>query len=190
MKLIDVLGKPTMRSVFKQDSQIGYSVVEVLVTRFLNSFGFSAKPDMSKIEMITVDTLENFSYETLEDVVLFFKMARSGKLGTTSRGVDSNLIFGEWFPKYLEKKSELREKEYLIKKDEQRSSKTSYKDVMKTYKKNYDKTMPKKVLEHIEHVTKDFDRSMLEELINEWNKDNNKSKWVHLLKQRRRSIKS
>jgi len=79
--------KPNIRSVFKgETAQIGFSVVNVLVTRFINSFGFSTKLDPMQIEMITVDTLENFAYESIEDILLFFKMARSGKFGTTKRG--------------------------------------------------------------------------------------------------------
>jgi len=108
------LEKPNIRIVFKDEfAQVGFSVVKVLVIRFMESFGFSTKMNDSQIDTLTVDTLEKFSYESLEDIVLFFKMARNGSFGTTNRGVDSNLIYGEWFPKYLEKKSELREQSYL-----------------------------------------------------------------------------
>ncbi|MDB0600069.1 hypothetical protein PL373_02635 [Tenacibaculum maritimum] len=77
-----------------------------------NSFAFATKLTDDQIDILTVDALDKFSHESLEDILLFFKMARSGKFGTTKRGVDSNLIFGEWFPMYLDLKS--RERETVI----------------------------------------------------------------------------
>ena len=78
--------KAKMRSVFKGDTgQIGFSVVKVLVNRFLESFAFSTKLNDSQVEILTVDTLENFAYESLEDIILFFKMARSGKFGSAKK---------------------------------------------------------------------------------------------------------
>lgn len=95
------IDKPIIKSTFKnENSQIGFTIVSLLVNRFIDSFGFSTKLNESQIELLTVDTLEKFSYDSLEDIVLFFKLARSGTFGTTKRGVDSNLIFGEWFPMY------------------------------------------------------------------------------------------
>ena len=92
----DTFESSNIRSVFKGDNgQIGFSVVNVLVKRFMDSFGFATKMSDTQIEVITVDTLEKFAFETLEDIILFFKMARNGSFGSTMRGVDSNLIFDE-----------------------------------------------------------------------------------------------
>ena len=108
------LDKPVVRSLFKNENgAIGFAVVKVLVNRFIDSFGFSTKLSETQLEVLTVDTLEKFSYDSLEDIILFFKLARSGSFGTTKRGVDSNLIFGEWFPIYMEMKAEAREKKHL-----------------------------------------------------------------------------
>ena len=63
------VAKALIKSVFKGDAgQIGFSVVNVLVTRFIDSFGFSTKLNPTQIETLTVDILENFQYETLEDI--------------------------------------------------------------------------------------------------------------------------
>jgi len=184
------LSKPTMRSVFKgETAQAGYSVVLVLVTRFIHSFGFSNKLDSSQLEMLTVDTLENFAYESLEDIILFFKMARSGKFGSTNRGVDSNLIFGDWYPKYLEQKAIMREQNYTSEKNEMSSVKVTDKDVEITYKKIREANKARRVQLHIDHVTKYFDRQMLEDLITDWSTDEVRKPFLHLLKQKRKTIK-
>ena len=181
--------KPNIRSVFKgETAQIGFSVVNVLVTRFINSFGFSTKLDPMQIEMITVDTLENFAYESIEDILLFFKMARSGKFGTTKRGVDSNLIFGEWFQKYLEKKAELREQNYQKSKAETSRVQASDEDVAVTYKKIQDKLDTKKVEVYVDKITKDMDRQLLEDTILDWEKDPIKKKHIHILKAKRKRV--
>lgn len=182
--------KPTMRSVFKGDTaQIGFSVVNVLVTRFMNSFGFSTKLDPSQLEMITVDTLENFAYESLDDIVLFFKMARSGQFGTTKRGVDSNLIFGEWYPKYLEKKAELRELNYNTQKSETSRTQATDEDVKITYKKIHDANFKRKVEFYVDKITKDMDRQMLDDTIVDWEKDPERKPYVQLLKAKRKSFR-
>ena len=189
-----VLSKPTMRTVFKdENAQVGFSVVKVLVQRFLDSFGFNAKASNSLIEIITVDTLDRFSYESLEDVILFFKMARSGYFGTTSRGVDSNLIFGEWFPMYLTKKAELRETKYTEEKGVRLSDKTSIEDVQKYYMKKHMIKSQQQHIEnvklHIEHITKEMDRETLENTIVDWSKDKEKNKFIRYLKEKRKIIK-
>ena len=186
----EALKKPLIRTVFKETPEIGLGVVKVIVTRFLDSFGFSTKQTENQIEMIAIDTLDHFSYESLEDIILFFKMARSGKFGTTKRGVDSNLIFGEWFPMYLEAKYKLREE--LIKQKQQniRQEKTSsLEDVYVSYRKNLLSQLKEKQQAYIENLVKNMDRQMLEDTICSWNKDKELKKHVHLLKIQRRTIK-
>lgn len=188
LQIKDTFSKPTIRSVFKQHGKIGFSVATVLVQRFADSFGFSTKLTENQVETITVDTLENFSYESLEDIILFFKMARSGKFGTTGRGIDSNLIFGDWFPKYLEQKAELREREYERKKSEMKATPVSMEDVKKTYSENQQKQNWEKAKLFVEKITKNMDRQMLEDTIIDWEKDPKKKYYVKLLKAKRRTI--
>ena len=151
----NVLKKPLIRTVFKENPNIGLGVVKVITTRFLNSFGFSTKHSEDQIETIALDTFNHFSHESLEDVILFFRMARTGKFGTTKRGVDSNLIFGEWFPIYLEAKCEAREKLITQKQQKLREEKkSSLEDVYRSYRKNLlrnnsFKTYNKKIFKYI-----------------------------------------
>ena len=186
----EALKKPLIRTVFKETPEIGLGVVKVIVTRFLDSFGFSTKQTENQIEMIAIDTLDHFSYESLEDIILFFKMARSGKFGTTKRGVDSNLIFGEWFPMYLEAKYKLREELIIQKQQNIRQEKiNSLEDVYVSYRKNLLRQLKEKQQAYIENLVKNMDRQMLEDTICSWNKDKELKKHVHLLKIQRRTIK-
>ena len=182
----------TIRSAFREEAgQIGYSVINLLVRRFVDSFGFATKMNETQIEVLSVDTMEKFSYETLEDVILFFKMARTGQFGTTMRGVDSNLIFGDWYIKYLEIKAEHREKDYEKTKIEQKTELVSLEDVRKSYhkQKNTGKKFIEKVIERINEITQDFTRKDLEKLISEWNKDTSKKDFIQYLKRKRLDIK-
>jgi hypothetical protein len=182
----DCLEKPIIKTVFKQHPEVGFGVIKVLVQRFLDSFGFATKMNKTQIDMLSVDVIENFRYESLEDVILFFKLARQGMFGTTSRGVDSNLIFGDWFPLYLELKSCQREEKHAFEKDKLSESTLSIEDVKKSYQIL---TLSTEIENRINEITKDFDRAMLEDLIVDWQKSPEKYPYLKYLKKKRKEIK-
>ena len=181
-----------IRSVFNGDAGvIGFGVVKILVTRFLNSFGFSTKLQEDQIEILTVDTLEHFGYESLEDIIIFFKMARSGKFGATKRGVDSNLIFGEWYPQYLDKKAQLRQQHYEQQKNKQVSlPPITMQDVALNYRKAMLHNLQERQSDFVDEFTKNMDRQMLEDTIISWSKDDKLKQHIDLLKFKRKTIKS
>lgn len=190
LSIDQTFSKPNIRTVFKNENgTIGFSVVNVLVNRFINSFGFSTKLSNDQIEILTVDTLENFKYESLEDIIVFFKMARTGKFGSTKKGVDSNLIYGEWYPAYLELKADIREQNYSKEKNALNSNKITLEDVKKTYSKHQEKNFEKKVTNFVEKITKNIDRQMLEDLITDWEKDPARKPYLNILKKKRITIK-
>lgn len=187
--IADTLTKATIRSAYKGNDKLAYSVVSVLVNRFLNSFAFTTKLDKSQVAVVTLDTLEHFAYDSLEDIILFFKMARSGKFGVAKKSVDSNMIFGEWLPKYLEQKAQAREEAYTVSKTNHTAIVTTIEDV----KKSYDKVTARKDAEkrqaYVNKLTKDMDRQMLEDTIESWSRDERMSRWVYMLKAKRREIR-
>lgn len=188
----NTLESPNMKSIFKGDNgQIGFSVVNILVKRFMESFGFSTKMTETQLEVLTVDTLEKFSYESLEDIILFFKMARTGQFGSTMRGVDSNLIYGDWFPKYLELKAEEREKAYSKEKISYVRDELTVEDVKRAYAKTQKKeiTFVDQVIEYVEKITNGIDRDQLEVLIDEWMNDPQKKPYIYHLNKKRLTIK-
>lgn len=185
------LDKPVIRGLFKNENgQIGFAVVKVLVNRFIDSFGFSTKLTESQLEILTVDTLEKFSYDSLEDIILFFKLARSGTFGTTKRGVDSNLIFGEWFPMYMEMKAEAREREYIKNKKTITESTLSIEEVKRSYEKiKPNNSFRDRVLIYIDKITEGINRLELEDLIQAWSEDEQKKPYLRELKAKRQTIK-
>jgi hypothetical protein len=190
----DVISKPTIRSVFRgqQETQLVFALVKLIVTRFCESFSFATKHTDSQIEAITIDTLENFSYDSLEDIVLFFKQCRQGKFGAVKRQVDANFIFGEWLPMYFESKSLEREK---IKIDNQKSFKSQKIDLAivkkewEDLKKANQPTMQQQVKQYVDKITKNFDREMLENTITEWGKCEKRKPFLRIIKAKRKIIK-
>jgi hypothetical protein len=185
------LEKPVIRFLFKNENgHIGFSVVKILVNRFIESFGFSTKLSETQLEILTYDTLEKFSYDSFEDIVLFFKMARSGTFGTTKRGVDSNLIFGEWFPMYMEIKAEARERQQLKQKKQTEESLLSIEEVKKSYEKiKPNNTFRDRVIVYIDKITQGMTRLELEDLIQAWSEDDQKKPYLNELKIKRLTIK-
>lgn len=185
------LYKPVIRGIFKNENgKVGYAVVKVLVNRFIDSFGFSTKLSETQLEILTIDTLQKFAYDSLEDIVLFFKLARSGTFGTTKRGVDSNLIFGEWFPMYMEMKAEAREREYIKNKKTITESTLSIEEVKKSYEKiKPNNSFRDRVLNYIDKITEGINRLELEDLIQAWSEDEQKKPYLRELKAKRLIIK-
>jgi hypothetical protein len=191
LTISETFDKAIIKSVFKDEfQQVGFSVVNVLVTRFIDSFGFSTKLNPTQIETLTVDVLENFQYETLEDIIIFLKMARTGKFGSTGRGVDSNLILGDWFPKYLKQKAILREQNYSKDKNkhlENTNAVEKYYAKIKAKKQKEEER--KKVLLEIDEMCKNMDKQLLEDTILDWNKKEEMKPFLDYIKLKRLIIK-
>lgn len=180
---------PTIRSAFKGNDGVAYSVSHLLCKRFLASFTFSTKLEPAQVESFTIDTLEHFEYESLDDIVLFFKMARSGKFGTAKKGIDSNLVYGEWFPQYLELKAIEREKAKQAHKIAKTTTPVTAEDLKKAYQKIEAKEKERVVKEYIERITLNMDRQMLEDTITSWALDPKLNPYVEKLKRKRQTIK-
>lgn len=194
LSISDTLKKPIMKDVFKGElAEVSFEVVGVLVEKFLNSFAFSTKLGEAQIDEFTAHTLENFSHESLDDIILFFKMASSGKFGETNRGVDANLVFGKWFPIYMDLKALERKKVHDDQKNKRSENIVSIEAINKIYanvqrEKIYREKVRKAKL-FVDKVSKDFDKQMLEDTITEWSKDSKKDYYTNLLKKKRRTIK-
>ncbi len=188
LTLKDTIGEPPMRSVFKDKGTLAFGVTKVLVTRFVGAFGFATKLDDAQLDILTVDTLEHFKHESLVDVILFFKLARTGKFGVCKSAPDSNLIFGEWMPKYLEQKAIVRERAYLQEKAIQQSTLNGDAFVKKTMLKQKALAEKREIKAQIEAMCKTMDRQMLEDTIVSWNKNKKLKQYIMLLKQKRKTI--
>jgi len=180
---------PTIMSVFKEeDLHIGFTVTKILVDRFADSFGFSTKMNANQLDMLCTDSFDNFRGESLGDIILFFKMARNGSFGSTHRGIDSNLIFGDWFPKYMMLKAEEREKIYQKEKSVIKQPEISLETIKEHYK-SFEESYLQKVVKYVDRITEGMTREELEILITEWRNDAEKSKYIRVLINKRSFIK-
>ena len=183
------LNERNLGAVFKgEHKKIAFATIEFLVLRFVDSFGFSTQVSESRIETLITDFYDNFKGESLSDIVLFLKMSRNGYFGTTHRGLDSNLIFGDWFPKYMMLKSEEREKQYMKQKKEQIKPEITIEEVRRSYEK-HNASMLQKVNNYVDKITEGITRDELEILITEWRNDVERSKYIRLLLNKRTFIK-
>jgi len=79
----------------------------LIVKRFNEIVNVGKKMNEDQMITLSSDLYERFSSESLEDIMLFFKMARSGEFGDFYR-LDSIVILG-WLPKYFDLKIQARE---------------------------------------------------------------------------------
>lgn len=183
------LKKPIIKKVFKNEPQLAFVTAKVIVNRFLNSFAFVSKLTDEQIDIMTVDALDNFSYETLGDLILFLKMVRQGKFGSAKRGVDGNLLFGEYFPKYMEIKSIERERNRNNEINAKYTNPFVTKQLQVTYARDSKRRNRKEFQKEIDATVKNFDRQMLEDMIFDWEKDPKRRPYVNELKKKRKEIK-
>lgn len=66
--------------------------------------------DLETATLLTTDIFTHFQNESLEDVVLMLKMARTGRLGKGNGRLDSDTLFTIFIPNYLLFQAEEREK--------------------------------------------------------------------------------
>lgn len=184
--------KPLMYKVFKGENEgtIAFGVVEVLINRFIESFGFSTKPNKSIIDSMVIDALTKFQYETLDDMIIFLKMCRQGEFGTTHKGIDSNLVFGDWLPKYLELKSIKREQIYQKQKTQNLSEGNNAVEQFyaKQRAQKAEKERREKAEKEIDEMVKSMDRQMLEDTILDWSSKSEMVPYLGYLKSKRKSI--
>lgn len=176
---------------FKGNEPMAFAVVKLLTERFLKSFGFSKTHESVTVDIIATDILNEMKHESLEDIILFLRMARTGSLGVTNRGLDSNIIIGEWLPKYMELKAEERELQWQKEKDSHK--KFGEVDVMATYSEAAQRKKAELEIEavkkRIEEITKGITREQLEKTIELWQQTEMGRKYIDLLKRKRLEIK-
>lgn len=181
-----------MGKVFKGENEgtLAFGVVEVLINRFIEGFGFSTKPNKTIIDLMVIDALTKFKYETLDDLIIFLRMCRQGDFGTTHKGIDSNLVFGQWLPQYLELKAEKREQNYQ---KEKASLTTSNNAVEQFYvlqrKQKAEREKEEATKLEIDLMVKNMDRQMLEDTISEWTLKSEMKPYLDYLKRKRQLIK-
>ncbi len=93
----------------KQNKSVSMKVVLYLLTRLNDQFNMNLKFNDSQLTTLSFDILSVFQNETLEDLVMFLKLGRLGKLGGKLHRLDSHVILNEWLPIYLEMKLDTKD---------------------------------------------------------------------------------
>lgn len=166
--------------------------VVYLILRLSANFNVGKKFTDEQAAVMAGDLLEVFSYETLEDVAMMFKMARQGRLGDgKDYKLDSQTVFHKWVPEYLEKKAEIRENKHIQMKNEMNSQPEISIDDIKQRRLDQQNTMEKqreRCREWIEKESRYWDRQMLEDTITDWEKKPEFKLFIDILRAKRRQI--
>ncbi|WP_284442272.1 hypothetical protein [Elizabethkingia anophelis] len=112
-----------------RDKESKISAIEQIckiIEYFQELTNVNKKMEAFQIQVLAGDLLDAFTGDTIEDIILMFKMARKGEFGQVYR-IDGMVIMS-WVPQYLEYKAEERERLYR-KQESQRKKEEQNSDV-------------------------------------------------------------
>ena len=93
--------------------------ITYLTLRFAENFNMRGNFDAVQAAILANDLFDVFGYETLEDVVMMYKLARQGRIGDGKDfKLDGQTVMHKWVPTYLELKAIERENRHQTRKDE------------------------------------------------------------------------
>mgnify|MGYP000073656786 CR=1 FL=1 len=118
LTLINAICGTPLRTLEKANQIETASKLIFLIKRLNNLLNVGQKLNDLQIATLASDLLDFCQNETLEDMVILFKMARKGELGTKIYRLDSMVILQEWMPVYLDLKYQEKERELQRKKSE------------------------------------------------------------------------
>lgn len=181
----------TLRKLSKTlDNKNLTKILVFLITRFSANFNVGKKFNEEQAIIMAMDLIDSFGYETIEDVLLMFKMARTGRIGDGKDfKLDSQTVFHKWIPEYLELKIDYRQQLHNRQKELIKENTLTLADVKKEYNKLSAQQKENKINERIDEITKGFTREMLENLIVQWQNDDTKTKYLRYLTKKRLTIK-
>ena len=117
-------------------------------------------------------------------------MARRGEFGAAKHSIDSNLIFGEWYPKYLELKAISREQIYQKEKQSSTNQPNAVSEYyLKMKQKKAEEQKRRDMIAEIDSMVSEMDRQMLEDTILDWSTKEEMLPYLDYLKSKRLTIK-
>mgnify|MGYP000095937313 FL=1 len=119
------------------------NIVKMLITIIAinqNFFNVGKAMNSQQCQETAFLLYEEYKHETIEDVVMMFKMAKKGMLGDGQvyNRIDGNVILG-WMKEYREKKAIERENFVLNKRFEEKNNQTNVIALMEENEKPFDK---------------------------------------------------
>lgn len=116
---LDILKAKPIFLQIKEHNQIQVlQLVSLWLLKLSDAIGDTLKENPSRLKDLASDLIEVYKYDSLEDLRECLKNGRRGiyGFGHNKRGFISMILLREWMQKYLDKKSEIREKEIENKK--------------------------------------------------------------------------
>lgn len=108
--IADSLQAPTLRRLEAEHGRDEIvSILSILILRTAAFFNIGNNISEDQTLELAYMMADRYPYETVEDFVLMFNRAKSGKYGEMYNRLDGLVIFS-WMGKYLEEKAEAREK--------------------------------------------------------------------------------
>jgi hypothetical protein len=193
MNLEKAVEGTTLRKLSKviHEKNLAKTIV-FLINRLSSNFNVGKNFTNDQAVTMAFDLIDVFGYETIEDILLMFKLARTGQIGDGKDfKLDSQTVFHKWIPQYLELKAEFREKKHNASKDITFKNNITIEQVHQSYAKIKFSGQKREdaINAKIDEITKGFTREMLENLILEWQQDKKNKKFLRYLTKRRLSIK-
>ena len=157
-----------LKNLQKEISEVGLmTIISTLVLKTANFFNVGKNITEDQAINTAVLILEKYPYETLEDFVMVFKMAKKGELGKVYDRIDPQVIF-EWCNQYFEKKAEIREIEHQkfkqkeAKQIENQKARERMRELYKTYSGPTDDQSKKE-----DQISKQYAKMKLDYLLNQ-----------------------
>lgn len=201
LSVVSAMDGTMIRLLDRQNKKLIIKMLVYLISRMNDNYNMNNKLNDNQIILLSIDLLDVFSYETIEDVVMMFKLARRGQLGTKIYRLDSQIIFQEWVPTYLELKAVEREKQHLEVKEKNKidfNSKSNWNDeskknlrklinkisIKKEPKKNNVGAMKnkKEFIKELKVNCKRMSKKSLKQVIEKWSKMVHYTDYMDILK--------
>jgi hypothetical protein len=147
LTVTDALAGTVLQTLEKANrKEIALQII-FLVKRCNDMINVGSKLNDYQVATLASDILDFCQNETLEDIVMLFKMARKGELGNKIFRLDSMVIFQEWMPAYLEIKYQEKERALERERSERakREMEINRKEISDENKKGLDKLIRKMV---------------------------------------------
>jgi len=183
--------------IYKLEKYVGeiptITAICYLINRFNSNFNVGKSLTPAQSALLASDIVEKYPYETIEDIVLMFKMVRQGTIGDgKDYKLDGQNVMTKWIPQYLDMKYEQLERD---KKREvaEMNSMTSDNSVQIYYKKLREKKAAKEkdeqIRSDIDKMVLNMDMQMLEDTITDWSSKPEMKNYIDYLKRKRQVIK-
>lgn len=109
IKLIDCLTAPSLKKLIKQSGEDEVqATIEAIVFVGMENFNVKYHLSDTQTEFFAEAFIEEFGYETIDDLIVCLKSAAKGKFGEIYSAIDPPTLF-KWFRLHLDNKYQQKE---------------------------------------------------------------------------------